>query len=53
MRTITSEDKKKKKAKPRTRGYVIRIGGARAVGEKAKKSLLDALSEEEESEKEQ
>jgi hypothetical protein len=31
----------------------MRIGGARDVGEKAKKSLLDALLEDEESEKKQ
>jgi len=35
------------------RGYVIRIGGATDVSEKAKKSLLKALLDEKKSKKEQ
>lgn len=41
-----SENDEKKKAKPKTRGYVIRIGGARDVSEKAKEDLLKALRDE-------
>lgn len=50
---MASGDEKKGKAKRKMRGYVMRIGGARDVSEKARKSLVEALLEEREAEEKQ